>query len=159
MQAELDFSKSFLDDLIARGDMECPCCKRKARVSPLKVHSTLAEMLCKLYRASIRINGVADSYVHLTQFPASKTTSGRDFSIVHHWGIAEPMKASPDENKRSSGMWRLTQKGVEFVNGRLAIPRNAFVFDNRVVDYSQENVTIHTALGDDFDWFELIGRK
>lgn len=147
---------TFNKKLESNGEATCPCCQRRARVNRLKVHSTLAAMLVRLHRLSMLNNGRADAWVHIEAFRPLKHASGRDFCIVKHWNLAEPRPANEDEDKNSSGYWRLTPMGQLFVQNDILIQKHAFVFDNRVLNFSGETTSIIESLGNKFSYQELM---
>lgn len=148
--------QQFYKKLQNDGEAICPCCNRRGKVNKLKIHSTLAAMLCRLYRASIDQHDRPDGWVHLAQFKL-EARSGNDFSIVKHWGIAESMPADFSEDKASSGNWRLTELGIQFVQREISIKRNLFVFDDQVILEGHEKINMIKSLNDKFSYLDLTG--
>lgn len=152
---ETQYREEFMERILAGEELECPCCMRKARIWRLYVHGTLASMLVRLYRKSKELHGRPDEWVHIEAFkPATRT--GNDFSIVKHWKLAEPKAADEDEDKNSSGMWRLTCDGVLWVTKHSTIIKYANIFDNECQSYEGNAVTIVDALGKKFSYEEII---
>lgn len=147
--------ENFRHDLLANNQARCPCCKRMARISKRKIHTSIALMLIKLYHVQfVKPHlGMRPGWIHLEDFK-SERTSGNDFSIVKLWGLATPKPAGYEEDKRSSGYWRLTSLGKAFVLGEIRIPRTLEVFDNKVFRKSPETVDIKMALKDNFSYYE-----
>jgi hypothetical protein len=54
-------------------------------------------------------------------------------------------------------MYQITKAGIEFANGSRDAARTAFVFAGRPWGLSPERITIHAALGNHFNWHELMG--
>jgi hypothetical protein len=152
----VDQRENFWKRLGLGEDVECPCCRRMGRQAKLKIHSTLAFMLVKLYRSSMELHGQPTGWVHLQAFSPPNHTTGRDFSITKHWLLAEPKAAGEDEDKRSSGMWRLTDYGVKFVEGKIRIPVNMMVFDDKIMGVSDDVQNVEEALGNKFSYKELF---
>lgn len=149
-------TKEFAAMLQRNSEAICPCCARRARINRLRIHSTLALMLGRLYYISNREWGEPQSWVHIEAFKPKHRT-GNDFSIVKHWGLAEPKSAAPGEDKASSGMWRLTDAGVLWIEAatNTRVPKYAFVMDDRVLGFSPELVTLKEALNNKFSFAEL----
>ena len=51
---------------------------------------------------------------HISDLPISR---GENFSMFKHWGFIYPIE-NTDPAKSSSGLWRITQEGIDFVAGR-----------------------------------------
>jgi hypothetical protein len=80
---------------------------------------------------------------------------GGEWTLLRHWGLIE---SSPNEDpkKRNSGLWRPTEKGVDFAFGRLLIPSHFIGYNNMFIEYHGEHVGIKTALGEHFSYDELM---
>lgn len=128
----------------------CSCCGRKVIISRLKIHSTLAAMLCRLY-------ALGEGFHHVNDFRPHNHTSGRDFSILKHWGLVVNKPADLSEDKKTSGMYAITDKGQLFVRSQSSVPKYLYVFNNTVQGESTDKVEITNALGSLFSWKELTG--
>jgi hypothetical protein len=130
----------------------CPCCTQIAKVYKRKLNSGMAYELIQLYRIS-KIRNV--EYLHHTQF--ARVTGG-EISKLLYWGLVEEMTKPTDEKKKSktSGYWKITPKGVEFVTFCISIPKHIFIFDAKLLAFSDETTTIVDALGSNFNYQELI---
>lgn len=153
METLAEAALKFKADLATYDSAVCLCCHRSARVAKLRVHSTLARMLISIYVYSKDMDG---GWVHLESFRPKKHGSGRDFCILKHWGLTQPKAAAIDEDKNSSGYWRLTEAGRLFVEGGSRISKNIFTLDDMVIKKSDEQVSIQDCLTKKFSWQELI---
>lgn len=147
--------KRFQRELDDNGTARCPCCLRQATIWKMSVHSTLCHMLIWLYKESMKQHGIGGGLIHIEKFRPNKRT-GNDFSIVKHWKLAEAKEAEPDEDKSSSGYWRLTSSGIDFVLGRIPIRKNLFIFDNKIVKSSDDGIFIAESLGKKFSYAALM---
>ena len=148
---ELKTPDEFKNWLMKQPEMEgeCPCCGRYAKIWKYSVHSTLAKMLIILYRL-----GGEREFVHVRDFTFSNT-SGRNFSILKLWGLIIPME-NDDPKKRTSGFWKITNKGARFVRGEIAI-QALQIYDGKALSSIGELLTIKECLGKKFDYEELMG--
>jgi hypothetical protein len=76
-------------------------------------------------------------------------------ATLHHWGLLETKK-NTDKKVRGSGLWRLTPLGRDFIYRHVTLPKYAFVFNNRLEKYSEEQVDVVQALGKKFSYEELM---
>lgn len=155
-QADL-FGKSqrdaFWRDLRAGNQLNCPCCERFATIYHRQIHSGIALQLIKLYR-----HGGYAEYVHVSCVLAPGSSGVGDFSKPRYWELIEPKDHIANETK-SSGYWRLTMKGTAFVRSKLKIPRFALVFDDTVLRFEGDDVSISDCLGKKFNYTELMQGK
>lgn len=96
-------------------------------------------------------------FAHMHDQPP-KARSARDTSRLKHWNMitAAPHDPNDDSSKRTSGMWRITATGIAFVEGELRVPRVKHVFDDVVISESDETTSMAQALGDGFDYLEVL---
>ena len=77
---------------------------------------------------------------------------------LYHWGLIEEMAKDPgDTTRRTSGLWRPTEKGVQFVQCLLQVPKRVYLYNNEILGWDDQTVTIRDALGTKFDYAELMG--
>lgn len=146
--------REFFADINEGKKKVCPCCGRHAQVYRRQIHAQIAFQLIKLYRA-----GGATAWVKLHEVLSKHGKPNiSDFSITKYWGLVE-QEVSNDSAKRTSGMWRLTPTGVQFVDGGLAIPKYSFIFDDTLIRSGKELTTIGDCLGAKFNYAELMNVK
>jgi len=61
-----------------------------------------------------------------------------------------------DPARKSSGLWRPTELGIDFVYGRVRIPGHVFVTDGKILARSIEEIDIWQALRKKFNYQELM---
>lgn len=141
----------FLNRLKGGEKIECPCCGRHSQMYRRTIHHTIAEKLIDLYK----MGGEFD-YVHTSRL-VRRTESGiGDFSKAKYWKLIQEAETT-DERKRTSGLWKLTDKGVGFVMDVLTIPRTVLIFDDRVFGFSEDHVGIRDCIASGgFNYSELM---
>jgi hypothetical protein len=131
----------------------CPCCDRFDNVYDRHINQPAVRNLTLLYRHS-KANG--DGYHHYTDFIADLSESGLDFSKFAHHDLIERKPLDPQNKKqKTSGMYRITERGIAFVESRLAIPAKTLIYHNEVVGMSDEQQTIRE-FWPNFDYQELM---
>jgi hypothetical protein len=101
--------------------------------------------------ALVGISPDGDS-VHISSF---LTHSDRNFQKMGFWGLIEREK-NDNPKKRTSGMWSITKLGIDFVNGKVSVPKYVVTYDGKLVRTEGENVFIRDILNDKFDYEELM---
>ena len=147
----LEEARQYLKDNWLTG-VPCPCCKQFVKLYPIKMPSQAVSDLIRLYNLSDGMYGVSH---HVTKF--SNQTS-RAFAKLAHWGLIEA-DINQNTKKRTSGMWSLTAKGREFVAGERLIQEKAYIFNMKCYGYSQKMISIRIALGNKFNYEELMNEK
>lgn len=82
----------------------------------------------------------------------------REYSRLAHWGfiLAKP---NEDPTKRTSGLWCLTTKGIDFTNKRISVPAYYYMFDRKIVGWASNQVNVEEALGTLFDYQDVMERR
>lgn len=132
----------------------CPCCEQFVKVYYRTINSTMAHQLIYAYHT------LADpaQWFHARTVVMGSASAG-DFSKLEYWGLIQRQHHNAgDDGKKASGLWRITPKGIEFLKGRIAVPKYAVVYNAKVIGHEGEETTCRDALGTKFDYNELMGR-
>ncbi len=156
-----EFAKDTLadaQDMLAREmktGVDCPCCGQRVKIYKRKLYDVQASWLVWLvsqHRLSLAVDG--SGWVKVSAYPLP----GGDYGKTTFWGLAELRPKDPtDTTRRTSGMWRPTQLGIDFVFGRVSVPEFVMVYNNNVVDVSDTQVHIQDVLGAQFSYLEITG--
>ena len=135
------------------GGVDCPCCRQNVFLYERQIYKTIAEQLIALYR----LNQVKPGFYHIGKIKVPDKPIGGDFAKMRYWGLIEGEK-NDDPEKRSSGNWRITQRGIDFVERRITIPQICFVYNKKPLKLGGRPVTILDCLRKDrFRYDELMG--
>lgn len=130
----------------------CPTCGQFVKVYNRTITSTMARQLIHAWRC----HG-AGKWFHTRDVVMDSSGAG-DFSKLEFWGLIEKSKAKPEDDfKRTSGLWRVTDKGAAFIAGDLSLPRHAAIYNNKLLDFIGPDEGIKEALGNRFNYRELMG--
>ena len=110
-------AKDFLKANYEKG-VECPCCKQHVQLYKRKFNSTMARMLIRLFVLSKEKN---IAFHHVKDIARGISDTGtNDFSKLVYWGlIQEQGKEAGDKAHHTSGYWRITDKGRDFIAHKL----------------------------------------
>lgn len=123
--------------------IECPCCTQFVKRYRRKLNSGMARALILL---------VVDGCWVTARRLASIS---REAAQLSWWGLAEE-QANDDPKKKTSGLWRATERGVAFAREQVYVASHAVVFDAKLETLAGELVGIRAALGEHFDYDELM---
>jgi hypothetical protein len=142
---------SRLRALAKQGPRQCECCGGTVCVYKRKLNSGMAAVLCWL------VANRMGEWTHVRQIPAYIDQGHHEIGRLAYWQLVERQE-NADTNKRSSGIWRPTRDGASFVLRNMAVPSHAFcgVPGHTILGFEEETITIHEALGDKFNYQELI---
>jgi hypothetical protein len=147
-------SDKFFTEALDKGGT-CPCCNRYGKVYKRPFHSGLALSILWLvqeYRKTW-------DYIDVPEAAPKQITKTREFDKLEIWGLAT-RKKNEDSKKRESGLWAPTQQGADFVDGKMTVFEKAQMYNMRkmkeALGFEGKQITIVQALGDDFDYEELM---
>lgn len=131
---------------------ECPVCGQFVKVYARTITSTMARQL--IYAWHMYGDGQLFHVKHLVM----GMSGVGDFPKLEHWGmISQQWHQVGDEGKRTSGLWRITDRGAEFLKGELAVPKYVFLYNAiKRGESVDETITIRDAPGKKFNYVELM---
>lgn len=139
-------AKAWLRARLDKG-ADCPLCTQRAQTYRRKVNSGMARSLIAMYQV-----GRLD-WVHL---PSQIGARSREEGKLAYWGLVEENPLKREDGGRP-GEWRVTPRGEQFLRGKLSVPKYAYVYNGKVMGFdTSEMVTIKDAIGDKFDYSELM---
>lgn len=150
MNIEFDFTPQTTEDNADKGFI-CPCCGSFVKRYKRKLNSNMALVLIHLYRAGIK------DFIHVEQFMSYKNLprSG-DFHKLVHWGLLDKKIAKRDDGSNRNGYYKLNDRSIEFVLGRYKCQEKAIIYNGKLEGFEGELITIKDALGDKFNYNELM---
>jgi hypothetical protein len=113
----------------------CPCCGKHCKEYKFSVSGVIAESLGRLYRKDLTGTGV-----HLREF-SEPVGGGGTPSVLRYFGLITQTSGSKSKPFNRSGIWSITEKGVNWVCGLITIPKYVYTFDQRVTGYSKQEWT------------------
>ncbi len=139
------------------GDLDkgstCPCCEQLAKVYKRKLTSHMVRVLVELYAKNREKPG---EYWHSTELD-SHDGSG-DLGKLKLWGLVEAKPGEGVSGTPHRGLWRITLRGSKFTRGSVLVPRHVHIYNGNRLGFSEEMTTMRLALGDHFDYEELMGQ-
>jgi len=141
----------------AQDGTRCAGCGRHYKIYRRPLNAIMARALSKLYNLSI-VRG--EGWVHAQQRGA--WPSGGEMAKLRFWGLIEERAPNTDTTKRSSGWWRPTPLGVQFVLRQVCVAKYVSLLNNEPVGFSTgkyepaEYIMIDDALADRFDYNALM---
>lgn len=148
-------AKQYIFDNRAAG-VECPCCSRLTKVYRRKLSANLAAFLADV---ATKYEGSAPEkrWFHINEdFNEFRKGCGGDYTYLRFFGLFEQYPKDDFSDKSSTGLWRITDKGLQFVRGEIDVPVAYFVLNNRAIGHTEETTSIEQALGDKFELAELF---
>jgi hypothetical protein len=145
-------ARELLRTLVDEGH-RCPCCSQFAKVYRRKIHSTMARELIHFYRRA----GLDwfDLPLLAGECSGRRRAYTGDSAKLRYWGLLVENEERRDDGGRA-GWWHVTDKGARWVLRSILVPKYARIYDSRCLALDGDPVSIVDALGDRFDYRELM---
>ena len=123
----------------------CPCCGKKGKVYKTKLSQHLA--LCLRW---IHVHAdPADGWVDVQNTAPRFMLKSKTYPLLEHWDLIEGKSFR-------SGIWRVTLKGQDFLNGLINLPSAVHIYDNKIWGFEAEEVSFRGCFGIHFDFDEMM---
>lgn len=129
----------------------CPVCDRWGRIYPRGINKTMAHSL--LWLCSAKKN--EDGWVDVPTDGPKWLLRSNQLPTLRWWDLVESCE-NDDPKKKSSGMWRPTQKGIDFAMGKILVNKKVFTYKGEVEGKSDEMTSIEECFDDVFDYSEIM---
>lgn len=79
-----------------------------------------------------------------------------DFAKLRYWDMIEGAQGERNDGSRRLGLWRITGRGIAFVERQSREPKYIFIYNNKVLKFSEESIGIEDAFGNKFSYDEIM---
>lgn len=140
----------------------CPTCLQHVQVYRRQITSTMAYVLVLMYRYAEE-NG--DLFFNVPRYLRGlkdpNLPQGSDETKLKHWELIEAQSGvEGDDGNPRTGLYRITERGKQFVRGELRVPKYARIYNGKLLSLSKdETVSIREALGKRFRYSELMNNE
>jgi hypothetical protein len=138
--------------------VDCPCCGQFARVYDRKMSSAMAEAIIIIERATRDDRSRPFHMGRLLDARAQSRTAkgGGDPMRLRFHGLVDLVPGMrPDESWRV-GYYIITDLGVRFALNQARAPKSVRVYAQECLGVSQETISVVEALGNKFNYKELM---
>lgn len=143
-------AKKYLQDNFKKG-ISCPCCHQFVKLYPRKITSSMSKALIGMFRET-KAGGGEKEWADSRNYIAIP-----DVVKFVHWGILEAQEGQRDDGSKRVGWYKLTEKGIEFVNGRISVPMRVKLYNQKFYGFEGGEVYIYDTFKNRFDYNELMG--
>lgn len=135
----------------------CPCCERFTKIYKRKFNKPMAESLLWLFTKNYEFNELK-TYEYFSignDAPRHVVRNGGSLASCKWWDLVE-QKENEDSAKHTSGMWRITNRGVRFIRGEIQIVGHIKTYNKEKIFEFDTQTTFIESLGRPFNYTELM---
>ena len=157
--------RAWLDGVKRSGEtVDCPSCDQEVKVYPRPLNGTMAQILVLIYKYFHKNPG--EEWLHVDDFLKQFSINCRYYSIMAYWGLIAAKPGKRGDGLGRTGYWKITGLGVDFVEGRVSVPKEFFMFNKGVyrsmgIDgFSPQQTTLRQALeSGGFNYAEMMSKE
>ncbi len=150
----------FTKEVMSKG-CKCPVCNQNVRLQKYTINAETAKCLIDLYKLNKK--HPEKIWFHVAEDIKIGISVSGAFAKLRHWGLIEQLpKDNSQVHKRTSGMWRITDKGADFVLNRIKIEKFIKIYNQTFYGFDEEKndknkpITITDAISTKFNYQELL---
>ena len=134
------------------GGCECPVCDQFVKVYRHSISATVLKTFVDAFNA----HGM--NYFHIDYINKLNPKNGGSFAKLRHWNLIQELPKDPqDKSKRTSGQWKITSNGYDFIMNIYQIPKYALLYNGRCLGFEGDMLSIGDVT-DKFSLDELMNR-
>ena len=129
----------------------CPCCNQFVKRYKRSFNSNMGLALIVLY-----LNREKE-FVHLENLLAEKGYKRcGDASYLKHYQLIEPLNEERADGSSRNGKYKITGRGIMFVENKLTVQEKFLIFNNRLEGFQGKEINILDVLDTKFSYDELM---
>lgn len=150
------------DSIESKGDY-CPVCDRWGKVNMVGLSGIMVKTMHWIYRV-----GQGD-WVDVPSVAPRTIMRSYAFTKLKHWNLVEQKYVPPPTKEereagvlrdtKTSGLWRLTPMGIDFVFNGTTAPNKVFVYNDHRVGASDDMVTARDCAHEKFNYDAMMSNE
>lgn len=119
----------------------CPCCDRWGKMYRRGINMVMAAGIVWLARHS------ADgSWVDVPRVGPRFVVASNQLPTMRWWGLCERNIPGPDDDKKFSGFWRVTEMGKLWANNEVKVMKYVWTYNDTVIEFEGPDVAVSDCL-------------
>lgn len=127
----------------------CPVCERHAQRYKLRLNAGTVRILFWLYKQA----GLG--WIHVPTYGGRWIVTLNKIGELQCWGLVKE-KRNLNTMKKESGIYRLTEKGLQFIFNEILVQEYCWYYNGQVHRFGGGKIGIHQALQNRFDYKKLM---
>lgn len=132
----------------------CPVCDRWGKVYKRNINKTMAVSLIWLCKQELK-----DGWIDVPARAPKWLVASNQLSTLKWWGLVERNEPSEKGSTKFSGLWKPTQKGIDFSLNKTTLPKSVYTYNDKVEDYGSEEIYIEQCFDEYFDYQDVMNNQ
>lgn len=139
-----------------RDGIHCPCCGQLSKVYRRSITRSMAKVAFAMYARGRADWHNVPELLRTVPYLRGAAGQGGDWAKLVYWGIVERVQAERGDGSKRTGIAKLTDQGIAWMENRLTLRRWALVYDGDCIGFDGPDVSIYDALPRDFEYREIL---
>lgn len=150
-------------DVIEDDGGYCPCCNRWGKVNATTLNGPMIRALLWMYRVGGR------DWIHIPSQAPRFIITGYHVPSMKYWGFVEQYVAPPltkadrkagvTRDKRTSGTWRITEEGIDFLFHGTKVADKVFIYNDTPIQFSDTMVGARECVNKKFNYDAMMNES
>lgn len=131
------------------GGVVCPCCDQLAKTYRRQLTLSQVKVMAAIYSVARKAPVPTAHWVKVgmqTEKADKKNrvaagtvrqklihTRGGDYAKARWWGLIEQSEDEREDGSDRAGMWRITERGIDFLLGQVRVPKYVLIYNNQLL--------------------------
>lgn len=141
----------------SRKTNDCPLCNQSVHINKDKQTDSSTKNLLNLYYLTKESPDI--EYFPSHKFCKGRNGAGRFAALRYHDFIIESVankESTNDGQKKNTGLWKLTDKGIDYCEGRIKIPKYILTYNRKFIGTDGPLMSIDEFLNEQFHYRKLM---
>lgn len=136
---------------------KCRVCNQNVKMYKKSIDSEMAKYLIEIYKQDKKTPNKI--WFHVEGDLGVTLKVGGSWAKLRFWELIEEKPKDPENKaKRTSGLWRITDKGKRFVLLQDSVKKYVKLYNQTFYGFEGEDSDIREALGEKFNYSNLMSR-
>jgi hypothetical protein len=149
--SEIQEARNIWEKTISHKGGHCPVCDKWGKINGWSFNASMAKSLIWLTLAP----NDKDGWVDVPKDAPRWLVRSNQLPTVERWKLIE-RKPSDSTKLKHKGLWRPTQRGIDFSRSKIQIPSKVWVYNNSIQGFSDEWVSIKDCFQTHFHYEDAL---
>ena len=144
----------YINENVTGKGVRCPACEKRCKIDKRGFTSKMLRSLMLLREYDEQNPG---EWCHTNYLEERGANRSGDVSSIRHWEMIEKKPGNKEGMNPRRGLWRITQKGYDFLDGKIRIPKAWLGFKGQCYGLDESKlISVNIAWGVKFDYKEVV---
>lgn len=136
--------------------IKCLCCHQRTQMYSRSLTSSMIYALISFSNADQPEDGFIHAEDYFKEQVNSPSSIRGDFPKNRFWGFIESKGDKKEDGNPSSGYYKITQKGLDFICGKILVQKKVKLYNNQFYGFDGPETDVFAVIKNKFDYQALM---